>query len=122
MDEVNVRVGEQKTKDQNEMMKKHEETKAKQIEKQKNINRLNRMMEYRNKMMMDELEEKEKKLNDYKVQKAKIAEQKSKTAQDIQKQKEEIISSFDKLMKQNKEFNVESIKKLFPDDEEFYNK
>ena len=40
----------------------------------------------------------------------------------IQKKKEEILKKFDNLLKQNKEIDPQTIKEVFPDDEELYNK
>ena len=41
---------------------------------------------------------------------------------EYRKKKEEIIRKFDKLLKQNKEIDPQTIKEVFPDDEELYNK
>ena len=43
-------------------------------------------------------------------------------AEDIERQKQEVINKFNNMMKQNKGIEPEMIKKLFPDDEEFYNR
>ena len=51
-----------------------------------------------------------------------INQQKVQAAIKFQKQKEEVVKKFDNLMKQNKEIEPETIKQLFPDDEELYNK
>ena len=71
---------------------------------------------------MQELEEKDKKLVEYKKQCDKINQQKAQAAADGQKKKEEIIAKFDKIIKQNKEIEPETIKELFPEDEELYNR
>ena len=40
----------------------------------------------------------------------------------FQRQKEEVVKKFDQIVKQNKEIEPETIKELFPDDEELYQK
>ena len=51
-----------------------------------------------------------------------INQQKAQAAIKFQRQKEEIVKKFDNLMKQNKEIEPETIKELFPEDQELYNK
>ena len=41
---------------------------------------------------------------------------------EIKKQKQKMLEKFDKFMQQNKEIEPETIKKMFPDDEELYKK
>ena len=81
-----------------------------------------RIAEYQNKLRMDELEEKEKKIQEFKSQKEKLTQQRIETSIGIQKKKEEILTKFENLMKQNKEIDPKTIKEVFPDDEELYNK
>ena len=40
----------------------------------------------------------------------------------FQRQKEDIVKKFDQIVKQNKEIEAETIKELFPDDDELYQK
>ena len=40
----------------------------------------------------------------------------------LDKEKEKIINKFDNLMRQNKDITPETIKEMFPDDEELYEK
>ena len=103
-------------------MKKREEEKIKNIEKARNIARMNRQQEYKNQQRMEELNVKEQKIEDFKKQCEKINQQKAQAAIKFQRQKEEIVKKFDNLMKLNKEIEPETIKELFPDDEELYNK
>ena len=86
------------------------------------IERQNRSKEYRNQKRMEAIEEKDKKIEEYKRQREKLAERKANMAIEIQKQKEEVIRKFDRLIKQKKEVDCELIKELFPEDEELYNK
>lgn len=81
-----------------------------------------RIAEYQNQLRMEELEEKEKKMKEFKNQREKLTQQRIETSIGIQKKKDEILRKFDNLMKQNKEIDPQTIKEVFPDDEELYNK
>ena len=65
---------------------------------------------------------KKKKLKEFKIQKEKLAQQRIETSAGIEKKKEAILKKFDNLMKQNKEIDPQTIKEVFPDDEELYKK
>ena len=92
------------------------------MEKQKTIERLGRIREYENQKRQEELEEKEKKQEEYKKQKEKLKQIKFEMSMKLDKEKQEIINKFDELMRQNKEITPETIKEMFPDDEELYEK
>ena len=81
-----------------------------------------KIAEYQNKLKMNELEEKEKKIQMFKIQREKLAQQRIETSIGIEKKKEAIMKRFDNLMKQNKEIDPQTIKDVFPDDEELYKK
>ena len=80
-------------------MLKREDERIKSIEKANMIQRKMRIAEYQNKLRMDELEEKEKKIKDFKSQRDKLAQQRIETSIGIQKKKEEIMRKFDNLTK-----------------------
>ena len=111
-----------KLEEEKESLKKREEEKVKNIEKARNIQRMQRQQEYKNHLRMEEINEKDQKIEDFKKQCEKINQQKTQAAIKFQRQKEDIVKKFDNLMKQNKEIEPETIKQLFPDDEELYNK
>ena len=113
---------EMKKKIEEEFLIKKEQEKIKNIEKANLIKRKIKIAEYQNKLKMDELEEKEKKLKEFKIQKEKLAQQRIETSAGIEKKKEAILKKFDNLMKQNKEIDPQTIKEVFPDDEELYKK
>ena len=94
-------------------MKKREEEKIKNIEKAKNIARMQRQQEYKNHLRMEEINVKEQKIEDFKRQCEKINQQKAQAAIKFQRQKEEIVKKFDNLMKLNKEIEPETIKELY---------
>ena len=83
---------------------------------------MQRQQEYKNHLRMEELNVKEQKIEDFKKKCERINQQKAQAAMKFQRQKEEVVKKFDNLMKQNKEIEPETIKQLFPDDEELYNK
>ena len=101
---------------------KKEEARIKNLEKSNLIQRKMRISEYQNQLRMEELEEKEKKMKEFKNQREKLTQQRIETSIGIQKKKDEILRKFDNLMKQNKEIDPQTIKEVFPDDEELYNK
>ena len=103
-------------------MIKREEEKIKNIEKARNILRKQRQQEYENQLRIDELNEKEQKIEEFKRQCEKINQQKALAAIAFQRQKEDIVKKFDQIVKQNKEIEAETIKELFPDDDELYQK
>ena len=96
--------------------------KIKNIEKARIIMRKQRQQEYRYKLMMDEINEKDQKIESFKRQCEKINDQKNKAKIKFQREKEEVVKKFNEIVKQNKEIDEETIKQLFPDDEELYNK
>ena len=79
-----------------------------------------RVQDYKNKLKMEELEEKERKLNEFKQQREKLAWQRAQASAEVQKQKEEAILKFDKLSRQKREIEPEMIRELFPGDNELY--
>ena len=101
---------------------KKEQERIKNIEKANLIMRKNRIAEYKNQLKMDELEEKEKKIQAFKIQKEKLTQQRIETSIGIEKKKEAIMKKFENLMKQNKEIDPQTIKEVFPEDEELYKK
>ena len=73
-------------------------------------------------MKKDKKKEKERKQAEYKKQKEKLNQMKSEMSMKLDKEKQQIISKFDNLMRQNKDITPETIKEIFPDDEELYEK
>ena len=97
-----------KTEEENLMRKEDERIKS--IEKSYMIKRKMRVAEYQNKLKMEELDEKEKKIQQFKAQREKLTKQRNDTTIEIQKKKEEILNKFDSLLKQNKEIDPQTIK------------
>ena len=78
-------------------MKKREEEKIKNIEKARNIARMQRQLEYKNQLRIEELNEKEQKIEEFKRQCERINQQKSMAALAFQRQKEEVVKKFDQI-------------------------
>ena len=83
---------------------------------------MQRQQEYKNQLRIDELNEKEQKIEEFKKQCEKINQQKTLAAIAFQRQKEEVVKKFDQIVKQNKEIEAETIKELFPEDNDLYQK
>ena len=66
---------------------KKEQEKIKNIEKANLIKRKMKMAEYQNKLKMTELEEKEKKIQQFKIQREKLAQQRIETSIGIEKRR-----------------------------------
>ena len=103
-------------------MKKREEEKIKNIEKARNIVRMQRQQEYKNQLRNEEIKEKEQKIEEFKRQCEKINQQKAQAAIEFQKQKDDVVKRFDQIVKLNKEIEPKTIKELFPEDDELYQK
>ena len=66
--------------------------------------------------------EKEKKIEDFKKKKRELIESKAKLANDMEKEKQELIVKFENALKKKKQIDAEIVKELFPEDEELYNR
>jgi hypothetical protein len=120
MNSIDNRIKDKKIKNNQNNIKKREEGNVKMLERNITIQRMMRIQDYRNKLKMDELEEKERKLYEFKQQREKLAWQRAQASAEVQKQKEEAILKFDKLSRQKREIEPEMIRELFPGDNELY--
>ena len=87
---------------------------VKMLERNITIQRMLRIQDYKNRLKMDELEEKERKIYEFRQQRAKLAMQRAQASAEVQKQKEEAVLKFDKLARQKKEIEPEMIRELTP--------
>lgn len=101
---------------------KQEDEFIKQYEKHHNIIRLNRITISKNKKKMEEMSKKERKLEKYKIRKQILIEKNMLMSNSIERQKVQLINQFDNVLNKNKEINAELVKKLFPEDQNFFNK
>jgi hypothetical protein len=120
MNSIDNRIKEKKIMNDKNKVKKREEGNVRILERNITIQRMLRVQDYKNKLKMDELEEKERKLNEFKMQREKLAWQRAQASTEVQKQKEEALLKFDKLARQKKEIEPEMIRELFPGDNELY--
>ena len=102
--------------------KKQEEEFIKLYEKNFNITRIKRISTYKNKQKVEEMSQKDNKIKKYKIRKQNIIEKNLHLSNSIEKEKEKLMKEFDDVMQKNKELNPDLIKKLFPEDSDFYNK
>ena len=120
MNSIDNRIKDKRIKNDKDKIKKREEGNVKELERNITIQRMLRIQDYKNKLKMEELEEKERKLNEFKQQREKLALQRAQASTEVQKQKEEAVLKFDKLARQKKEIEPEMIRELFPGDNELY--
>ena len=97
-------------------IKKREEGNVKMLERNITIQRMLRIQDYKNRLKMDELEEKERKIYEFRQQRAKLAMQRAQASAEVQKQKEEAVLKFDKLARQKKRNRTRNDKKTNPPD------
>ena len=120
MDSIDSRLKDKRIKNDKDKIKEREEKNVKMLERNITIQRMLRIQDYKNRLKMEELEEKEKKLSEFKMQKELLALQRAQASTEVQKQKEEVVQKFEKLSRQKKEIEPEMIKELFPGDVELY--
>ena len=119
---IDERIKDNQKKTEANFIKKREEERLKLYEKTLSIERKNRLTQFNNMKKMRKFSEKDKKLEDIKTQKELLDKEKSKIEKEIQIEKDEILQKVQKMMSQKTEISPEFIRKMFPDDEELYNK
>ena len=102
---------------------KQEEEYIKQYQKKQNIIRLERINKYKIEKRLEELDEKEQKIEEFKKKKMELIENKAKLTGDMEKEKQNLIVKFENTFKKkNSQIDPEIVKELFPEDEELYNR
>lgn len=104
----------------NSIALKQEEEYIKQYQKRQNIIRLERINQYRTEKRLEELNEKEMKMEDFKRKKMELIENKAKLTDDMEKEKQNLISRFENTFKKKTLIDAQIVKELFPEDEELY--
>lgn len=89
-----------------EFMFKHEKNNIKRKNKIKVLGRLSKIQEYQNEVNKYKIEEKMKRAEEFKEQKLYFLQKKKQMADKIAKQKNEVLSKFDKMMKKNGTISV----------------
>ena len=122
MEKSQKRIVEESKKKEHQLKFKHEDLNIKRYQKSINIIRLNRIKDNEHKKQTEELNEKEKKIEDFKQQKMNVMQSKKEMTNEINKQKKIIVQKFENAMKnkRNKSIDPKIIKELFPEDESFY--
>jgi len=101
-----------------DMMYKHEYEELKRSEKKKIINRLSKINEFNRTKTVIKLNEKAKKIDEFKEFKNQMTQKRIEMASQVSKQKLEVVEKFDKMMRKNKGISVDTIREIFPDDRE----
>ena len=65
---------------------------------------------------------KKKKIEDFKRKKRELILNKAKLANDMEREKQRLISKFENAFKKKKQIDAEIVKELFPEDIELYNR
>ena len=118
IDNINKRVFNQKKNNEIESLKKLEEIKAKQEEKDYFSNRQLKVKEYKNDLKIKENEKKEKKFEEFKTERKKVILKQKVLYDDIKKEKNQVLNKFDTLIRQKKKVDINFLKEIFPDNEE----
>ena len=96
---------------------KQEEDYLKQYEKKQNIDKIERINQYKNEKRNEEILKKEKQLEDFKKKKNELIQSKSKQADKYEKEKEKLIVDFEKNFRNKEHFDTNQlIQNLFPTD------
>ena len=122
MEKKDQKISKDKKNKMQDLTAKQEDEFIKQYEKQHNIIRLNRINNYKNRKKAEEISEKEKKIEKYKLKKQKLREDKNKLTNSIEREKQELINRFEIILQKNKQIDAEVVKKLFPGDKKLYGK
>ena len=61
-------------------------------------------------------------MDEYKLKKQKLRDNKSKLTDSIEKEKQQLIFRFESVLQKNKPIDAEVVRKLFPDDKKLYEK
>ena len=105
-----------------DMCLKQEELYFKNYQKRMNILRMERVNMYKMENRSEELNEKGKKIDNFKKKKRELMENKEKLAGDMEKEKQELIVKFENAFKKKNQIDPEMIKELFPEDQKLYEK
>ena len=120
MEELEKRLTNYKKEEEFKNLKKLQESFAKQEEKKYINKRIQRMKDYRFNLKEKEIKEKEKRLDLMKNEKLKFQKERKKLNIEMQNEKASLLSKFNQLIKGKTKIDCKIVKKLYPDDEELY--
>ena len=122
MEEKQVKLDKEKKEKMHDLSLKQESDYIKQYQKKQSILRLERINKYKTDKRSEELWEKEKKIEDFKKKKRELIQNKAKLANDMEREKQNLINKFENAFKKKKHIDAEIVKELFPEDIELYNR
>jgi hypothetical protein len=101
-------------------MEKCESSTIRKMEKEDTIKRISRIQNYERMKIMEKLEEKSLRLDEFKFQKSIISEKKREMQDDINRKKQEYVEKFEKIFKKKNidEGTLKTLQKMFPDNPE----
>ena len=121
-EEKDKKIKEEKVQKMKNKTIKHEEDYIKDFERQHNLIRINRITFYKNKKKSENMANKEDKMKKYKLRKQALIEKNLFLGDSIEKEKVKLMEEFDSVLQKNKDIHPDIIKKLFPEDTQFYDK
>ena len=121
-EEKDKKIKEEKVQKMKNKTIKHEEDYIKDFERQHNFIRINRITFYKNKKKSENMANKEDKMKKYKLRKQALIEKNLFLGDSIEKEKVKLMEEFDSVLQKNKDIHPDIIKKLFPEDTQFYDK
>ena len=121
-EEKDKKIKEEKVQKMKNKTIKHEEDYIKDFERQHNLIRINRITFYKNKKKSEDMANKEDKMKKYKLRKQALIEKNLILGDSIEKEKVKLMEEFDSVLQKNKDIHPDIIKKLFPEDTQFYDK
>jgi len=120
MEELEKRLTNYKKEEEFKNLKILQESFAKQEEKKYINKRIQRMKDYRFNLKEKEIKEKEKRLDLMKNEKLKFQKERKKLNIEMQNEKASLLSKFNQIIKGKTKIDCKIVKKLYPDDEELY--
>ena len=121
-EEKDKKIKEEKDQKMKNKTIKHEEDYIKDFERQHNLIRINRITFYKNKKKSEDMANKEEKMKQHKLKKQALIAKNLILGDSIEKEKVKLMEEFDSVLQKNKEIHPDIIKKLFPEDLQFYDK
>ena len=122
MEEKQEKLDKEKLKKLYDTSIKQEDEFIKQYQKKQSIIRLERINRYKTEKRLEELNEKEQKIEEFKKKKMELIENKAKLTGDMEKEKQNLINKFENTFKKKSQIDAQIVKELFPEDEELYNR
>ena len=122
MEEKQEKLDKEKLKKLYDTSIKQEDEFIKQYQKKQSIIRLERINRYKTEKRLEELNEKEQKIEEFKKKKMELIENKAKLTGDMEKEKQNLINKFENTFKKKSQIDAQIVRELFPEDEELYNR